>query len=218
MFKKLAVVFLISGSLMIVKADTVTPITSSAANTTNNSISLGIPNAGPTQDISSYPGWAGPLPGSSWVSFANTGNYTDPGFYIVPNGTAVTFFDTFMLNGNITDASLEVLADDTASVIVNGTMIFAANLGGSYPFCSSLAIGCLPSTAGIFGFAQLQPYLISNGLNTISFTVYQEGGASFGLDYAGSFTTTATPEPNIILLLVCGLASLALTSRHRFAV
>lgn len=206
-----------SGSLMTVNADTVTQIASSAANTTNNSITLGIPNAGPTQDIAPHPAWSGPLPGSNWVSFTNTGNPSDPDFYTVPNETGVTFFDTFSLSGPITAATLTVLADDTASVAVNGTPIFWANMGGSYPTCSSVAIGCLTSTAGIFNLSQLQPYLNSNGSNTISFTVYQKAGSSYGLDYAGAFTTTTVPEPGTIILLGCGLAGLALTTRRQFA-
>jgi hypothetical protein len=82
----------------------------------------------------------------------------------------VTFTDTFNLSGLVTGATLRVLADDTASVIVNGTIIFAANLNGSYPTCSSVPIGCLTSTEGVFTLAQLQPYL-NVGSNTISFTV-----------------------------------------------
>lgn len=141
--------FLTSSAL----ADSIT-INSSASETTNNSGS-------PTQDISPVSAWAPAFSGSSWISFA-TGE--------VPDGTAVTFTDTFNLSGLVTGATLRVLADDTASVIVNGTIIFAANLNGSYPTCSSVPIGCLTSTEGVFTLAQLQPYL-NVGSNTISFTV-----------------------------------------------
>jgi hypothetical protein len=170
-------------------------INSSASETTNNSGS-------PTQDISPVPAWAPALGGSSWISFANAGE--------VPNGTGVTFTDTFNLSGPVAGATLRVLADDTASVIVNGTTIFAANLNGSYPTCSSVPIGCLTSTEGVFTLAQLQPYL-NVGSNTISFTVYQEAGDGYGLDYSGSFTTgTATvPESGTFVLVGCGFIGLA---------
>jgi hypothetical protein len=114
--------FLTSSAL----ADSIT-INSSASETTNNSGS-------PTQDISPVPAWA-PSPrrikldllckrwrGSQW------------------NGR--DFYRHLHLSGPVTGATLRVLADDTASVIVNGTTIFAANLNGSYPTCSSVPIGC----------------------------------------------------------------------------
>src|SRR5215510_10380783 len=182
--------FLTSSAL----ADSIT-INSSASETTNSSGS-------PTQDISPVSAWAPAFSGSSWISFANAGE--------VPNGTAVTFTDTFNLSGLVTGATLRVLADDTASVIVNGTTIFAANLNGSYPICSSVPIGCLTNTEGVFTLAQLQPYL-NVGSNTISFTVYQEAGDGYGLDYSGSFTTgtTTVPEAGTFLLVGCGLICLA---------
>jgi len=175
-------------------ADSIT-INSSASETTNNSGSA-------TQDISPVAAWASALGGSSWISFANAGE--------VPNGTAVTFTDTFNLSGPVTGATLRVLADDTASVIVNGTTIFAANLNGSYPTCSSVPIGCLTSSEGVFTLAQLQPYL-NVGSNTISFTVYQEAGDGYGLDYSGSFTTgtTTVPESGTFVLVGCGLIGVA---------
>jgi hypothetical protein len=209
MIRKLALLFAISGALISAKADTVTPLDSSATNTTNNSVALGIAHAGATQNIIGNAAWAAPLPGSSWVSFTTTGDTSNSNFYTVPNGTAVTFAESFYLNGPITSAFLDVLADDTTSVVLNGTSLYSAALGGSYPTCSSSPIGCLTSTEGTFNTAQLLPYLNANGMNTIDFTVYQEAGSSFGVDYAGSITT-ATPEPGSLLLLGAGLVGLAL--------
>jgi PEP-CTERM motif len=203
MLRKLAILVLASGCLMTAKADN-TSLASSATNTTNNSGSA-------TQNIVGNAAWAGPLAGSSWVSFANTGDTSNPGFVVVPNGTAVTFSETFNLSGAITSASLNVLADDTSSVWINGTEIASANLGGSYPTCSSLPIGCLTGTEGIFTTAQLAPYLV-DGPNTISFIVYQEAGSSYGLDYSG---VISTPEPGSLILLGSGLCGLAAFGRRK---
>jgi uncharacterized low-complexity protein len=209
MLKKLAVVFALSGALTLAaKADTQTLYSSTS--TTNNSVALGLTNAGATQAIAGNAAWAAPLAGSSWISFTTTGDTSNSNFYTVPNGTAVTFEQTFMLNGTVTSAFLDILADDTTSVVVNGTSLYSANLNGSYPTCSSIAIGCLSSTEGVFNTAQLLPYLISNGVNTIDFTVYQKAGSSFGLDYAGSITTT--PEPGTMLMLGMGLSVIGLAA------
>ena len=200
-----AVMFSMSGILMVAKADSVS-VFSSAGTTTNNT-------ANPTQDIDTHPFWAGPLTGSSWVSYAPTGNPSDLGFVEVPNGMAVIFTATFTLTGPVASASLNVLADDTTNVVVNGTEIFPANLTGPYPVCSATAIGCLTSTEGTFTTSQLAPYL-KDGVNNIQFTVYQEGGASYGLDYAGVITTTV-PEPGTMLLLGIGLLGIAGLSAPR---
>lgn len=202
MLKRLALVLIVASCLVDARADSITQINSSASETTNSTIS-------PTQNISGNPAWAAPFAGSNWVSFTNTGDPSSAGFTTIANGTAVIFSDTFNLVGPVSAATLMVMADDTAAVIVNGTTIFAADLLGPYPTCSASGIGCLSSTAGVFGLTDLQPYL-NIGANTISFEVYQEGGSSYGVDYSGSFTVTSVPEPGTLVLLACGLIGLML--------
>jgi hypothetical protein len=207
-----AAMIVASGAFVSAHADS-TQVASSTS-TTNNSVALGVANAGATVDISSNPAWASALPGSNWISFTNTGNPSDPTFYTVPNGTGVTFTQQFTLDGTVTGAVLNVMADDTTSVILNGHTIYAAALNGSYPTCSSQPIGCLTNTAGYFTLTNLAPYLNDNGVNTLQFVVYQEAGSSYGLDYSGTITT---PEPSSLGLLAVGLIGMALIGRKRFA-
>jgi hypothetical protein len=127
MIKKLAVLLAASAALLSsAKADTVTNLWSSPL-TTNNSVAQGLINAGATQDIIGNSAWAAPLGGSSWISFTTTGDTSNSNFYTVPNNTSVTFEQDFSLNGTITGAYLDVLADDTTSVVLNGYTLFSAN-------------------------------------------------------------------------------------------
>jgi hypothetical protein len=104
-FGLVIMLFAASGFTLNARADSTSVVSSTA--TTNSSGSA-------TQVISPNPAWAAPLAGSSWISFTNTGDPSSAGFVVVPNGTAVTFTDTFNLTGTITGANLDVLADDTS--------------------------------------------------------------------------------------------------------
>src|SRR5262245_18173365 len=182
----------------------------SSTSTANDSVS-------PTQVITKNPSWFGPLPGSDWISYTNSGDPTLPGYVQVPNdapGAGVTFTQTFTLTGNeIVDVGLTVLADDTASVVLNGFTLMAASTGPNFATCSEVPIGCLELTKGEFTFADLQPHLIL-GENTLAFTGRQANSSSYGLDYAG-FATTATPEPASMALIGSDLVGVAVLSRRR---
>ena len=151
--------------------------------------------------------WAAALPGSSWVSFASTGSTSAPGFIVVPNGTSVTFSDVFNVSGTPTGGSISLMADDSAAVYLNGTLLMpaASTTGNTYTICSNFGIGCLAATTINLPAADLNA-----GSNTLSFVVTQENGSSFGLDYSGTVTdpsTTSVPEPGIAVLMMIGLVS-----------
>jgi hypothetical protein len=222
MAKKLALLVLASACVLAlpVHADT---ILSSNAGLNNGTLSATVAVApagstpsstGPTSivDIAGSPNGAWyTLPGGDWISVANSGS----GPVVEPNGFATIFTDTFFLSAAPTVASLYVLADDTTSVVVNGTTIWNAT-AGPFPTCSASEIGCLATTEGVFIDGTLLANLVQ-GTNTISFEAYQGNGSSYGLDFAGA---VATPEPNTLLMTGLGLGALILLggSRRRFMV
>lgn len=176
--------------------NTIITLGSSALTTQNNA------SGSATVNIAPNPAWAAALAGTSWVSIANTGDPGSPNFVVIPNGTSVTFFQQFFLDGTPDSARLSVLADDTTSVFVNGNPVAAQyTIAGIH--CAAQPIGCLAATRGDFGSAVLLP-LLNPGTNTIQFDVLQHDMASFGLDYSGTIVTN--PEPGTLgLVAVAGL-------------
>jgi hypothetical protein len=122
-----------------------------------------------------------PMAGSSWISYGSTA---------LPS---VTFTIQFILSGLITDGGFEVRAKNFTSVVLNGHALEEATKKDS------------------FTFAQLDPYLIENEVNTLSFEVWE----GRGLDFAGTVETQATPEPATLAFIGCGLLTLAARRRRK---
>ncbi len=181
-------------------------VQSSATETTNNSGSA-------TMNISKNPGWADSLAGSSWVSYVQSGDPSASGYTSPANGTVVAFTETFTVNGAPLSGTLHVLADDSASVILNGVTLMseATQSGNTYGTCSDFAIGCLTRTEGNIDLTSA----LRSGLNTLTFDVAQRAGSSFGLDYAGTVDYSDAPEPASLGLL--GLPLVALLFKKRKA-
>jgi hypothetical protein len=142
---------------------------------------------------------------------AATGNITLTGDGGVPSAPTATFFNVFDLPaGETFTGSINVWADDTARVYINGSLLIDANPipGGN---CSNAPIGCLPNMDAVLN---LTPYLTS-GENTLEIDAYQFlGGSPFGVMYDGSITTSSSPdpapEPASYVLMGLGLAAIGI--------
>lgn len=141
--------------------------------------------------------WAAPTGTSSWVS-SNPNAY--PGGSVSPIAGVYVYSTTFTdLNPLGSTGTLTLLADDTASVFLNGTLIEAAANSTAATHCDVGTPNCVtPTTFDLTGFVE--------GTNTLTFNVYQQHGSAEGLDFSGNVSSTAvTPEPGSLLLFMTGL-------------
>lgn len=144
-------------------------------------------------DPDSPSGWHAALGNSQWVSYGQTG---PDGPIISPNGT-YTYTTTFTLSAADYAGTLQVLADDTTDVWLNGVLIQAAAAPGTDGHCQEYQPNCrVPLTV------DLSNYFVV-GVNTLTFDVKQTGHGAQGLDFNGSISQT--PEPSSLLLLGTGL-------------
>lgn len=170
---------------------------------------------GTTAQIAPNVGWSNALGSSSWISFAKTGDPNAPGYFQVSDGTVVSFFDHFFMPGTASSGWLEVMADDSTSVILNGvTLVYeASTTNNNYRTCSDFGIGC----RGAY-LINLPANLLITGDNLLEFQVVQRAGSSFGLDYYGQIidpVPASVPEPATLPMLITGLAAFAGTVRRK---
>jgi len=162
--------------------------------------------------ISQNPLWSSPIAGSSWVSFTTSGSPSASNFVTVANGTVVDFFDTFTLSGSATSGTLAVMADDSATVLLNGVALISETMtNNTYRICSDFGVGCLQPT-----ILDLPVSLINSGSNTLEFEVAQRNGSSFGLDFLATIVDpVTTPEASTGAMLLLSVAGIALFGLYR---
>lgn len=143
-----------------------------------------------------------------WISTnPNTGD--NPAF-VPPNDGSTPYMvveETFTLTaGQSGFLSFETFADDTARLVLNGVELFAGNF--SQNICADGVIGCQAGEG-----LKLSDIPLALGLNTLTFEVFQVGGSSFGLQYAGE--AAITPLPAALPLLAAAAGGLGVIARRR---
>ena len=203
----LAVIALLASTAVYADSVTLASLgTAADAGQTNSS-------GNPTLAIDPNTAWSSALGTSSWVSFTTSGNTSASNYAQVANGTVTSFFDSFSLSGTPTSGSIEVMADDSTSVLLNGHLLIAeaSTTNNTYSTCSDFAIGC----RGAYIINLPTDYLVA-GDNVLQFDVAQRAGSSFGLDYYGTINTTAAvPEPSSMLLLGSGISAAFIRLRKK---
>jgi hypothetical protein len=163
------------------------------------------PGSGTASTFTLSPGgvWGGPVANSTWVGFAaNAG----PGGGLNPALGYYTFTTTFTaLPSVLYTGAFSILADDTAEVLLNGSVLIPFGTLGGDAHCADVGPSCLVAdNVPVSGVS----FLSGTNANKLTFVVRQAGTLSSdpsGVDFAATLTSSSVPEPSSLMLMALGL-------------
>jgi hypothetical protein len=162
---------------------------------------LSAPGSNTTYALNPGSVWASALSNSTWVGEASTAGPGSGSGFVNPAYGYYEFTSTFAATAGLYSGTLDVLADDTVEVLLNGSVLVPFGALGDDGHCAQNAPGCVSGTEA----SLLLTGLSLDASNTLEFIVEQAGiqSGAPGSDPSGvdfNACLTPTPEPGSLLL------------------